>query len=438
MVPSKPDLNRIRHFSREGIWILIGHIASGLGLLVLVRVLTEHLDPVQYGQLALGMTVAGLMNQVVMGGVSSGVGRFYSVAAEKGGLGGYLSGSRQLMLFATLAVLSIGLTLLAGLLLLGYGQWIGLTAAILALSIISGYNSSLSGIQIAARQRPVVAFHVGLDAWLKIVLAIGVMLWLGNYSIAVVIGYLVSSLLVTASQLYFLRKLIPSQDAPPVDCSEWIRRIWAYSWPFSVWGIFTWAHQSSDRWALEAFATTQDVGLYTVLFQLGYYPITVATGIIMEFLGPILYQRSGDATDPLRNASVHRLTRRIVLSSLSLTLIAFLLALGLHERVFHLLVAKEYRSLSFLLPWMVLAGGLFAAGQILALKMMSEMKSVAMLRAKIMTAILGIFFNAYGARIGGVKGITTALLLFSVVYFVWMHLLSFRLSTGSQRFSFLK
>jgi O-antigen/teichoic acid export membrane protein len=39
------------------------------GALVLVRVLTEYLTPAQYGQLALGLTVAGLVNQVVMAGM---------------------------------------------------------------------------------------------------------------------------------------------------------------------------------------------------------------------------------------------------------------------------------------------------------------------------------------------------------------------------------
>ena len=170
-------------------------------------------------------------------------------------------------------------------------------------------------------------------------------------------------------------------------------RIWAYSWPFSTWGIFTWAQQSSDRWALEAFASTQEVGLYAVLFQLGYTPIAMATAMAVSFIGPILYQRSGDATSGSRNANVHQLAWRITLSCLALTLLAFSLAMGLHQWVFRFVVAAEFRSVSYLLPWVVLAGGLFASAQMLALKLMSEMRSVAMLRVKIVTAVLGIVFN---------------------------------------------
>lgn len=420
------DFPRYRRLAKEASWIVLGQIVAVLGSLVLVRVLTEHLSPAEYGQLALGLTVAGLVNQVVMGGVGSGIGRFYSIAAEQQDLGGYLSASWRLMGYATLAVLVVGLVLISGLRFLGYSQWLGLAVAALVFSVLSGYNSALSGIQNAARQRAVVAFHSGLDAWLKILLALGILFWLGSSSTAVVMGYALSSFLVTGSQFFFLRRLILNQDKPNGESYQWVPQIWAYSWPISTWGIFTWVQQSSDRWALEAFTTTQDVGLYAVLFQLGYTPISLATGLAASFLGPILFQRSGNATDHVRNANVHQLVWRMTSICMVLTLTAFMLALGLHNWFFQWLVAVDYRSVSYLLPWMVLAGGIFAAGQMLALKMMSELKSVTMISAKIGTAILGVLFNLYGAYIAGVTGIVLSAVAFSVIYFLWMFLLSFQ------------
>ena len=411
---------RFHRLAKEGSWIVAGQIAAVLGSLALVRVLTEHLEPAQYGQLALGLTVAGLVNQVVMGGVTSGIGRFYSIAAEKNDLPGYLTASRRLMGYATAAVVAIALALMAGLLWLGYSQWMGLAAAALVLSVLSGYNASLNGIQNAARQRAIVAFHGGLNAWLKILLAVGVMLWLGSSSTAVVIGYALSSLLVTGSQFFFLRRLIRPQGDKSQATANWGGQIWAYSWPFSTWGAFTWAQQVSDRWALQAFASTQELGLYAVVFQLGYVPISLATGMTISFLGPILYQRSGSAEDHHRNASVHRIAWHITFFSLFVTALAFVIAFLLHAWIFHLLVAAPYHAVSYLLPWMVLAGGIFAAGQMLALKLMSEMKSAAMTAAKIVTAILGVGLNIYGATQFGLQGVVAALVVFSCIYFLWM------------------
>jgi O-antigen/teichoic acid export membrane protein len=422
------DFPRYRRLAREGSWIVLGQIVAVLGSLVLVRVLTEHLSPAEYGQLALGLTVAGLVNQVVMGGVTNGISRFYSIAAEQQDLGGYLSASWRLMGYATLAVLALGLVLIGGLRFLGYSQWLGLAVAALVFSVLSGYNSALSGLQNAARQRAVVAFHGGLDAWLKILLAVGVMLWLGSSSTAVVVGYALSSLLITGSQFVFLHRLIPGQRGQSGGASLWRRQMWAYSWPFSTWGIFTWMQQSSDRWALETLATTQDVGLYAVLFQLGYTPIALATSLVAAFLGPILYQRSGDAADAARNANVHRLAWRIMLLVMGLMLIVFSLTLVLHDWIFRWLVAVDYRNVSYLLSWLVLAGGFFAAGQVLSLKMMSELKSTSLIGVKVGTAMLGVLFNFYGASVAGLNGIVVAAVAFSVIFFLWVFFLSFQQS----------
>lgn len=412
-----PRFNRL---AKEGGWIVVGQIATVLGALTLVRVLTEYLDPAQYGQLALGLTVAGLVNQVVMGGVTAGIGRFYSIAAEKNDLPSYLHASRCLMGYATAAVGAIALVLMAGLFWLGYSQWMGLVAAVLVFSVLSGYNLSLGGIQNAARQRAIVAFHGGLDAWLKILLVVGVMLWLGSSSTAVVMGYALSSFLVTGSQFFFLRRLIRPQGEKPQETVDWARRIWTYSWPFSTWGVFTWAQQVSDRWSLQTFSSMQEVGMYAVVFQLGYVPIGLAAGMAMTFLGPILYQRSGIATNHARNTSVHRIAWRITFVGLLVTALAFVLTLFLHEWIFHLLVDTQYHAVSHFLPWIVLAGGIFSAGQMLALKLMSEMKSAAMTAAKIVTAILGVGLNVYGSAQFGLQGVVAALVIFSSIYFFWM------------------
>lgn len=415
---------RYYRLAKEGVWIIAGQISAILGTVVLIRVLTEYLDPVQYGQVALGLTVAGIVDQVVMGGLSNGVSRFYSIATERQQFGGYIAAARWLMGYATLVVAAISLVFLAVLAALEEFEWMKLAAAALLFSVLSTYNGTFSGLQNAARKRATVALHSGADVWLKILLAVAVMQWLGTSSAAAVLGYALSSLLVTVSQYFFFRRLIPPSVTRGGEAAVWIRQIWAYSWPFSTWGVFTWAQLSSDRWALEAFASSEEVGLYAVLFQLGYAPIGLATGMAMSFIGPILYQRSGDATSHARNSGVHRLAWQITISCLVLTLLAFVMAMTLHGWIFRLAVAAEFRSVSYLLPWIVVAGGLFAAAQMLALKLLSDMKSSAMITAKIVTAILGIALNIYGAAIAGLNGIVVSAVVFGVLYFLWMWRLS--------------
>ncbi|SUS08817.1 conserved membrane hypothetical protein [uncultured Defluviicoccus sp.] len=417
------DFDRLRRLAKEGGWIVAGQVAAVAGSLAAVRVLTEFLTPAQYGELALGLTIAGLVNQVVMGGVGNGIGRFYAIAAEKCDVGGYLNASRRLVGYATLVVLAMAGMLLLGLAWTDRTQWLGLAAAALIFALLAGYNSCLSSVQNAARQRQIVALHSALDSWLKIALAVGVMLWLGTSSTAVVIGYALSAFIVTASQLVFLRRLASRHlhrapgATPP---AQWAGEMWRYGWPFSTFGVFTWAQQASDRWALQAFSSTADVGAYAALFQLGYTPISIATGLMVTFLGPVLFQRAGDASDPVRNRRVHRLTWRLTWTGIASTGLAFAIALAVHKWLFALLVAAPYRFTSLWLPWMILAGGLFAAGQVLALKLMADMRPAATVPVKIATAVLGIGLNAWGAAYYGLPGVVAAAVVFSAIYLGWM------------------
>lgn len=184
--------------------------------------------------------------------------------------------------------------------------------------------------------------------------------------------------------------------------------------------------QVSDRWALGIYGSTQDVGYYAVVFQLGYTPIALILGLVMNFLAPILFSRSGDARCDVRNQNVADIVWRITLVSLLVTAVAVMAAVILHAWLFSLLVAAEFRWISYLLPWVILAGGIFAAGQVLSLKLMSEMKARELLIPKIMTSLIGIGLNVLGASIAGIDGIVLAMITFSAIYLVWIILLALR------------
>ena len=190
---------------------------------------------------------------------------------------------------------------------------------------------------------------------------------------------------------------------------------------------------ASDRWALGFFATTQEVGLYAVIFQLGYYPMSMATGMAMQFLTPIFFQRAGDGTDNRRTTNVNNLSWRLTGLALGVTCVTFMVTLLFHAQIFQVIVGKEYASVSHLLPWMLLAGGMFSAGQTITLNLASQMKTLTMVAPKIITALLGITFNFACAYWYGTTGIVIAALSFSVLYFLWMAVLAKR-EGGTQWF----
>lgn len=420
---------RFRRLFKEGFWIVFGQVLTVAGSLIGVRLLTELLTPNAYGELALGMTIATLVNQIILGPLSGGITRFYAPALEHSDVAQYWKAAKKLLIYATGIIFLIILFAVIGLIVAGQTQWLAITASALVFAIFNGYCANISGIQTAARQRTIVALHQGAEPLLRLLTAVGFSLWLGATSTVAMMGYAIAALLMLGSQLFFFRKIIPSNSCNTTH-RNWLDKIWQFSWPIGIFGIFTWMQLVSDRWALQVFSSTRDVANYTVLYQLGYYPISLLTGMAMQFLVPILYQRAGDASDSRRNADVHKLSWQLAWLSLGLTGAAFLAVILLHPLLFRILVAEEYAAVSYLLPWMIVAGGIFASGQTLASNLLAQMKTREMVTAKIVTALVGVMLNFAGAYWYGLMGVIYAGALFSILYFLWMVVL---VNSGSKK-----
>ncbi|MEM7063178.1 MAG: oligosaccharide flippase family protein [Cyanobacteria bacterium P01_B01_bin.77] len=415
---------------KEGFWIGLGSALVILGALVGVRLLTEVLSPTAYGELALGMTITTLVNQISMGPLSSGAMRFYAPAVEKNEFSSYLAGVRKLVLSATGFIIILMIALVIGLQIAGQTNWILLTLAATLFAVLSGYDSILSSVQNAARQRVIVALHRAMGAWGRYLIAVLLVLWLGPTSSVAMLGYSLALFPVLGSQWFFFQRTLRCQGSI-MHQQGWQKQIWQYSWPFASWGVFYWAQVASDRWALELFTSTQEVGFYAVLFQLGYYPMSMVSNIAMQLLGPIFYQRAGDGKDHQRNSDVNKLSWRLTLISLCLTISVTLISFLFHKQIFSIFVAQKYISASYYLPWIMLSGGVFAAGQTIALNLTSQMKTQSMIVAKIVTAMLGIALNFLGAYWYGLRGVVIASILFSIIYFLWISVLSYQQQTKS-------
>lgn len=422
---SQVTSSRFRRLSREFLWIGLGQTATVVGAVVGVRILTAVLPPDAYGRLALGMTVATLVTQTVLGPLGNAATRFFSPAREADALRSYLAAVKSLLVQATGGVLLLALVLCLGLVATGHSQWIGLALAAMFFSLLSGYNSVLNGMQNAARQRAIVALHHGLATWGRFLLAAALVLWVGASSTFAMLGYAGAMIIVLASQGWFFRRTLPSCGRPAclegnTQKGRWRTGILTYAWPFGVWGLPAWVQLASDRWALQGFASIDDVGRYAVLYQLGYYPITICTSLMVQLVSPVFFQRAGDASDRSRLERVYRLNRMLTIAALVFTGIATLATYAMHEWVVRFLVASQYRTISWLLPGMVLAGGLFASGQLAVVSLLSGVQTRALILPKVATAVLGVLLNMLGAALYGIPGVVAAMVVAATGYLLWI------------------
>lgn len=404
----------------EVAWVVAGQAAAVIGSLALLRLLTTIMTPDEYGRLALGLTLAGLVGQAMTGGVANGIGRFRSIAVESGGLGDFVHAARRMAIRTGGLVLASGLLLAGALFLVGRPEWAWIVVWTVPFATFSGWNQMLVAYQGAARRRPIVAVFSALEQWLRLPAAWLLATWFRPDAATMIAALSVASLAAVVAQAPLVER---AGSRSPEAERDWIRRMNAFARPFMLFGIFTWMQQASDRWALEAIASTRDVAAFAVLFQIGYAPLSMLSSLAMSVIGPVLYQRAGDAASAERIRRVRATIRRLCGGVLLLTAIGTAAGFFLRDFIFALLVGPEFRDAAPLLPWMVAAAGLFAAGQVLSLGLMAEVDTARLIRPKIVTALVGVVFNVGGAAWAGVTGVAIASCAFGLVYLAWIAML---------------
>jgi O-antigen/teichoic acid export membrane protein len=417
-MPAELNYDRFRRLSKEGLWVLFGQAMTMVGSIFGVRLLTELLTPAAYGELALGLTVAMLVNQTVLGPLGSGASRFFTPAQECSDVGGFLRAVRRSTLLATgiIAIMSALLTL--GLLLTRHTGWMAIAVTSFACATLGGYNGILNGIQNAARQRSIVALHQAMDSWARTLIAAGLALVWARTSEVVMVGYSLATGLVLASQYAFFRKVIRANQSW-LDEKRWQNQIFAYSWPMAVTGIASWGHLASQRWALELFGRTEDVGHFSVVFQIGYTPFSLAGSLIMTILAPVIFSRAGDGSDKQR---FQKLTREIMIfcgAALLLVLLCASLSAACHGFIFRLLAAKQYRPYSHYLPFAMFAGGIMQVSYFLSGIVLASTRTRILLPMNTLGNLLIIATNFLFAYLFGIGGLFAAIAIGSVIHLAW-------------------
>jgi len=403
--------------TREGTWIAAGQISSIIAMLVSVRILTEYFKPSDYGTLVLLMTVAGLTNQVTLGALANGMSRFFVVASERLELDSYLNACGRLVIYSFFVASALVLILSLIISSTNYNQLLLLIFAVALTSFFTGVNNCISSIQNAARRRHVVAINLVLEGWMKIGFMLVAIHLMGVSITNVILGYLVSAALLSFINYLLLRtprKVWKEQKNSTTE--KWVAEIWQYSWPFSTWGLFTWGQQISDRWTLELFTSPSDLAYYAIAYQLGFSPSNIALSFIVTLLYPLVYQKAGDSSDQTRRQDARKLILKTLKLGLLLTVVLTIVAATTHQLIFTILVSSDYIQASKYLPWMVMAGGLFANGQILTLQFMVDFRTRPLMKIKIITSSIGIGMIVIGGYVYEIEGVIAGLITFSTFY----------------------
>lgn len=418
----KSIVDRFWNFRHEMKWILLGQFLGFVGGFIGIKFLTNLMGPNGYGQLALGLTIAGLFNTYVYGPVANVVVRFFSVYRERNCLDSYFSILRKS--HRVIAAAGICLAVVAGG-TTGYflgGEWALIILLSCLYGVTSGINVSFISLQNAIRQRKIVALHQGADVWLRIGLSIALIFLFSTSGCFALLGYLVGTLVVTLSQRIFalrneaIRSNWEVKTSDPFLEKQTFKEFSGYASTFMVFAVFASFSLYADRWILQGLFGSDAVGIYAAIFQIAASPVAIFFTMVSQLIVPIVFERAGSMTNMSQVESSGRLQRQTVLVSTAVSSVITITAYFFSEPIVRLLTTATFAANHHLL-WIIALGlCLFNIGQQLTLKGLAFNRPRIYLWPKILQALSLFVLGIVLARHYTITGVAWAVCLSSLLY----------------------
>jgi O-antigen/teichoic acid export membrane protein len=406
---------------RETAWVLASQVISLSGSLALVRLLTGALSPDDYGALGLALTIATLGNVALFGPLAAGVSRYFAVARELGAINSLLQTAGRLFvtLLAILSLFSLPVASIAAAADLAISPTLVLCAILLAGA--SGASFLSISVRNAERNRRAAAIQVATEMAVKLI-ACSAMISVGlSLPIYIILAYSSAALLAFLPQYLILSSSYGSAKNPDSGRpARWAAEIKTFSWPFVVTGLFAFAHQTTDRWALELFHSTGEVGLYVAAFQIAYVPMAAVGAFITTLVTPIAYAAAGHAQGDQALRRALGIVRVAAGGFLVISVIASGIAAISHKEIGTLTFGEDFRGASSFIPWLVLGAGLNSSALLLSLEATLRMQSRSLIAPRVGSYTVGALLNVAVAQDYGGHGVAMASVALGSIHLLWV------------------
>ncbi len=363
--------DRIFRLGNEALWVLGGQVGVAVGGLLSIKVLTYLLSPHEFGRLSLANTISLLVGMVFFGPLSQGMMRYWSISLDRNALPEYTVVSKKYIrtLFYSVVLISLGFAIVIA--FSPWRDWMPVLALATVSGALTGWGTVRLSILMAARQRKNVALINAAAAFGKPLIASALIFFLAYRADFAVLGFVIAALASAYFSEIFYKRIVdtgstyPSVKGRSDPQFSLGKEILAFSYPFCIWGIFGWIHQSCDRWALVTYQGADVVGAYSVIAQLAVYPLVFGSSILSTFFLPIAYERAGGllSKDAVRAANniLFTMTGLYIVGAAILVVLFYIF----HHQLVLMVSNQKYSEFSHLLPALTVSWSFYYLGQIL-------------------------------------------------------------------------
>ena len=413
------NFNLIKGYTKEFSWVFLGQFLTIIVTIGAIKIITHLFPPDIFGYFSYGMTLALGFNQLLFGPLSGSFSRFYSISFDNNNINSFYLIIRNILKRSVKNILIITALLVVTGEILNFKLDYIFFILIVIYSILTGLLSSINALHSAKRNRKLIAIIGSIEPLTRVIIILLLFILFIDSPITLISSYIISTLLILIISLIFLNDYKIKKIENVVEDLGLKKDILKYSNQTSLWGIFTWIYLSSDKWLLEYFSSDFDVGIYVVLLQIGFYPMSLVGGLLIQFFSPIFFEKINKSGD--NHLKFDNIIKKLILGTLFLSAIVSLTSVFCHEIVFDILTDERYSEYSYLLPFMIFSGGLFSASQLLSMSYQYNLKMKILMNGKIITSFLGIVLNLLGVYYNGIIGLAISSIVYSFISLLFFY-----------------
>jgi O-antigen/teichoic acid export membrane protein len=431
---STAGANSVWIWAGEAFWVGFGLITSVLALFAGTRFLTRLMSTDEYGKLALAISLSTLAVLIFGDPIGKTAVRFYSLWCRAGKPYGFM---QTLVKSLVRAMGGIGLCCII-IIISGYyitavpGSYFVLVTGFFAIALV--FNRVAMGLEDAARKRRFRGILQGSFEIMRFVFAIGfIIIFALPVAETVLSGFVLAGILAVTAHGIFLYLLFRTDPAEKkghahtgfqMDVSRMDNACMrSFQSPLIISSACIWLVMMAERWVLKYYGGPGDVGGYAAVYQLAFIPMLLVSNFLILLIEPVLYQVVELDGKTASAEQTQRINNYAVFGILSFSFLLFLGLLFSYPMVGSLLLGVEFRSYSWMFPWLLLAGGCFAAARQLLLKLSYDMRTDLLAAIWAGVAVVAVAAYVTGALYWQLKGILVAivavnmaLVVFSLVF----------------------
>jgi len=411
-------LKQRRLFS-DAFWVLSGQLASAVALLAGTRILTELVTPEIYGQVA-------LLNGFIALGVA--VFSYPFICAGMRLSPEYPNNEERARLHGVVSGLTVRATVWAiALLMIGGFAYHYMTQTDIYLLALTGMLLAVTvrrelGIQllIGERKQRGASLWQTSDSILRPLLAITLVVWLGQMTAWVLLGYILASLIANAVGSFIQLRTRGKLLNPFLVSCELVEpqhrkldqlvqktlksEVWAYALPLIPMELIFWVNGLGDRYVIGYFMTAADVGLYAATYMVINEAFNRSAMVLLRIFQPVYFQACSlnETTEGFRILWLW-IGWVVVLGVAGVSL---LLMTG--DWVAALVLAKSYHSAVELMPAIAAGCALHALGTVLAQPLLAKKRTQSLLKGRVCGVVVAAISVPLMVKYYGLPGAAIA------------------------------